>query len=458
MHAWQRRVRGVPERDRLGLGMCRGRADKARRALASGQRRYLRSMRSALGTVTPPTVPGACSKLSLIAALIFGACLAACGGLVGTSGADAGPAAREVGASDGPATRDTGPRESGARDGKPTTGPCGASGEGLVTLASGIDVYGFVIALDATDVYFVACPAGKTCVDAAGMALMKVPLCGGKPTVLGAGPGRGVSGLAIDAANAYWASSGTVMKVPLSGGTVTTLATPIPGLEFGNASGAVEVDSSSVYWSVPGDGTVMKVAIDGGAPTTLASGFYFPEGSPYGGFSIVLEGMSVYWLNAGQLSDGGAVGAIVEVPLDGGTPTTLISGQGISGEVAADRMSVYFASTLCPSDGGDCECDGGACPAAFLKVPLSGGAPTTLASVGPTLFKFAIDDTSLYWTECPSCTSSFPASDGKVMKVPLTGGTPTTVASGRRVPGAIAVDATSVYWTDNGSVMKLTPK
>jgi len=225
------------------------------------------------------------------------------------------------------------------------------------------------------------------------------------------------------------------------------------------ASGAVAVDSTSVYWTDPAVGAVMKVPIGGGAPTTLASGPDFGEGSPYGGFSIVLDATSVYWLNAGELADGGGDGFVVKVPLDGGTATTFLSGQGLYGDIAVDATSVYFATTVCPNDGGNCECDGGSCPTAFLKMPIDGGAPTTLASIGPSFpLEFAVDDTSLYWTDCGSCTGAVPGGDGLVMKVPLAGGSPTTLASGQRGPGAIAVDATSVYWTAYDGLMKLTPK
>jgi DNA-binding beta-propeller fold protein YncE len=62
-----------------------------------------------------------------------------------------------------------------------------------------------------------------------------------------------------------------------------------------------------------------------------------------------------------------------------------------------------------------------------------------------------VDATSVYWAN---------NGGGTVMKVPISGGTPTTLASGQTTPWGIAVDATSVYWTNygGGTVMKLTPK
>jgi hypothetical protein len=65
-----------------------------------------------------------------------------------------------------------------------------------------------------------------------------------------------------------------VLKVPLAGGTPTTLAS-----EDADAVAAA-IDATSVYWTTVGayspgvggeTGTVKKVPIDGGAATTLAS-------------------------------------------------------------------------------------------------------------------------------------------------------------------------------------------
>jgi hypothetical protein len=97
-----------------------------------------------------------------------------------------------------------------------------------------------------------------------------------------------------------------------------------------------------------------------------------------------------------------------------------------------------------------------------MKVPVGGGARTTLASGHPIYI--AVDATSVYWTDSDT-SSGTSGSNGTVMKVPVGGGPPTVLASGQDGPDRIAVDATSVYWTDYNlnhgysmSLMRLTPK
>jgi len=92
------------------------------------------------------------------------------------------------------------------------------------------------------------------------------------------------------------------------------------------------LDATSIYWTDSLSGTVMKVALSGGTPTTLASG---QGGGPNG---IAVDSVSVYWANGG--------GAVMKVPLGGGTPTTLAFGQNNPECIVVDSTSVYWTDAF----------------------------------------------------------------------------------------------------------------
>jgi hypothetical protein len=72
--------------------------------------------------------------------------------------------------------------------------------------------------------------------------VMKVPLGGGTPAPIASGQ-VSPRHIAVDSTSAYWTTSTTVMKVPLGGGTLTTLASGQTNPQ------AIAVDSTSVYWT-----------------------------------------------------------------------------------------------------------------------------------------------------------------------------------------------------------------
>jgi hypothetical protein len=181
-------------------------------------------------------------------------------------------------------------------------------------------------------------------------SVMKVALEGGAPTKLasiGYLPdsdvlkGDGTGTIAVDATSVYWTDTDndfdSVRKVPLGGGTVKTLAQGSYG-----SGRSIAVDASSVYWTTSAraagdwrDGTVMKVPIEGGSPTVLASAQATPR-------SIAVDSTSVYWTTAATPAGGYADGGVMKAPREGGLATTLVSGQPDPCGIAVDATSVYW--------------------------------------------------------------------------------------------------------------------
>jgi hypothetical protein len=313
----------------------------------------------------------------------------------------------------------------------PTTGsqaPCGppptttAPGATLTTLARVPLGAPQAIAVDGVNVYFATVQGD----------VMKVPVAGGSLVTL-ASQQATPAGIAVDGTNVYWtnagAGTGSVMKVPAAGGAPTTLAT-IKSSPYGIAVDPLDVGGSPpgsaswVYWvDIESAPAVMKVPVAGGSPVTLAS-----ASSPS---AIAVRAGTVYYTDGDNL---------MSVPAAGGTPVTLATGQPLPASLGVDATSLYWSNVRGVGT--------------IMKMPLGGSAPTMLAS-STGAARIAVDATGIDFT------SAGPGpNDGAVLSLPLSGGAPTTLVTGQSAPEAIALDATSAYWVDTtvGAVMKLTPK
>jgi hypothetical protein len=174
------------------------------------------------------------------------------------------------------------------------------------------------IALDATSAYFLQ-----------GSVLERYPRGANLPVMLATVPGA-TSPVAVDSTSVYCSgvTQGVpdIVKVSLSSGTVTTLAS---SLDF-DAALAIAIDGASVYW-VGTTGALFSVPLAGGAVQTLDSSF-LPPANMAGTFpDLATDGVNVYGTNSIQLT---------RIPVAGGTATVLAIGNPTS--VAVDATNYYW--------------------------------------------------------------------------------------------------------------------
>ncbi|HEX8793808.1 MAG TPA: hypothetical protein VF765_22850 [Polyangiaceae bacterium] len=127
--------------------------------------------------------------------------------------------------------------------------------------------------------------AGVTGASNGSALLISVPIAGGTPSVLvtPAG-GSSVEDISTDANNVYFATTdGVVAQMPLDGGAVVTLAT---GQGFPAFS--LTTDGQSVYWDA--NNNLVKAPVGGGKLTTLASG--------QSASGLAVDADNVYWVGS----------------------------------------------------------------------------------------------------------------------------------------------------------------
>jgi hypothetical protein len=233
------------------------------------------------------------------------------------------------------------------------------AGGSAITLASG--QFAQAVAVDATNVYFTSSLINSALVSVpigggtprtvsptfggnyiavrAGYVYGTLGLGGGTPTVgklltsggtpapLGLSPAA-LNGLAVDATNVYWGTASSVMKAPIAGGGTATPLVSVNG-------SPVAVDASNLYYGFHGlgggntYGPVLQLPLAGGTPTTLATGLHMVDG-------IAVDAANVYWADNS--------GSVLRVPIGGGAVTTLATKQVLCGDIAVDATHVYFTT------------------------------------------------------------------------------------------------------------------
>ena len=315
------------------------------------------------------------------------------------------------------------------------TGTSPAPGETLVALACS-QTSPMGVAIHNGVVYWTDYQAGGT--------VMSVPAAGGAPTTLATNQDWPYA-IAVDDSNVYWTNyddqyapgggsgtSGTVMKVPLTGGTPVALATGLSGPT------AIAIDASNVYFANSVGGTLKSVPIAGGSVTTLAT-----LQTPYG---IAVESGVVYWTNYTGTTgpNGNSYASVMSVAATGGTPKTLTTSTDAVGAygIAVNAATIFFTAQNNTGTATQVE-----------SIPLAGStSPTILASAQQQATAIAVDGTNVYWTDNDPNT-------GSVSSIPQTGGTPLVLATKSDTALGIAVDPSGLYYTASGGgrVWRLTP-
>lgn len=294
------------------------------------------------------------------------------------------------------------------------SGTCQSGGCVSVVLSGRNFSLGNEIAVDATHLYWTE--TGK---------VVSIPLAGGTPVVLATGGLPGA--LAIDGSFVYFAERNSpnqaIKRVPLGGGTVTTLAS-LPGVSPVDLA----INATHLYYisntsAGPNTGAVVKIPLAGGAPITLASSQPNPQ-------AIAIDGSNVYWTG----------GDLMTLALTGGTPTSLFTGLGSNSfGLTSDGSSVFWTN----STGGK-----------LSKGAAAGTSLIVLASSQPTPAALAMDATTIYWgNRNPTVFAG-----GSIRSVGTGGGGAIDRALGQADPVAITVDAKHIYWLTggDGTVWKAT--
>jgi hypothetical protein len=259
--------------------------------------------------------------------------------------------------------------------------------------------------------------------------ILRQPKTGGQlPTLLASNQ---ITPLALqaDATHLYWTTGDRVVSMPIAGGAVTQLAKVDNGGLF-----ALAVDAVNVYWASYGSlGEIGFVPLGGGAPTVLASG---RDGAAW----LVVDATYAYWSDSS---------GVWRIPISGGAPTQLAP-LTVGGPLAVDATNLYWVN---PGTAANSYTDG-----ALLQMPLGGGSPVTLASSVVGVSSIAVDDTDVYWTQYGTQNANY--MNGAVNRTPIGGGATTPVATQQQYCRDVVLDSTHLYWFDNsaglpGTIMKL---
>ncbi len=196
----------------------------------------------------------------------------------------------------------------------------------------------------------------------------RIPLTGGSPVTVVSVP---CSSLATDGVYVYWSNGGVLTEPVVSRLLVGSSGTSEPVGPVGTGSGILTLGGGWLYFTDWAAGTVSRLAVTGGTPEIIAT----TEAS--GPWGLAADDTYLYFADhhAGY-------GGIMRVPLAGGTPESMVSGQDGAHGVVIDNGVIYWTNDL-----------GGT----VMKL-APGGLPVTLATAEDEPKFLVVTPNAVYWT------------------------------------------------------------
>ena len=259
------------------------------------------------------------------------------------------------------------------------------------------------------------------------------PVVGGATSTVASGISSNLARIAVDATSVYVLDGDFIKTIPIAGGQVQKLAAA-HGESIGDLSVAnqdIASDGNSVFWTVGVVGAppvVQKVAVTGGAPSVLSAEAV--SATPQDCYwRIALAGGNVYF-SAGSSQSIPIGCAVKKVPVAGGATTTVVEVPFMR-DFAVDASNLYFSQIENGSG-------------SIQQVPVGGGTPTSIVSA--MAWVLASDAHRLYWMDfLNNAVEAAPKTGaGGPITVPVTlASAPLVAAEGFAiVPGGLYVTST----------------
>lgn len=220
--------------------------------------------------------------------------------------------------------------------------------------------------------------------------------------------------------------SGAVSRLPIEGGTVTTL-TRVAGTQVR----WVAADDARVYFATAAadalTADIASVPKDGGAPVTIASAVMMPT-------QFASDAQFIYWVFGGTLAGEDILsdGAVRRVAKAGGAVQTLAGGLSFPLSIAVAGGNVYFSESGIAAGNNS---------AGLRRMAAAGGAVEHLFDGFPVR-SIAVDDANAYFVVSRVGTGLV-----DIERVPAAGGSATPMVTGLDSADGLALAGGSLYFT-----------